>query len=242
MSDAAPVRAVLLDAFGTLLHLDAPAPRLRLLLKERLELAVTEAQASAALAAEIAYYRAHMAQGSDARRVADLHQRCAEVLRAALPVSPTLQAADAQTIVSLLLDCLRFRAYPEVSETLAQLRGGGLRLVVVSNWDATLDSVLQRVGLLGAVDGVVSSAVAGAAKPDPHPLRLGLEIAGVGAAEAIHVGDGVEEDVRGAIAAGIRPVLLDRERHGQGEHPRREPQLEVPRIATLDQLVTLVGL
>jgi putative hydrolase of the HAD superfamily len=224
MSEAAPVRAVLLDAFGTLLHLDSPAPLLRLLLKERLELAVTEAQASAALAAEIAYYRAHMAQGSDARTLADLHLRCAEVLRAALPVSPALQSAGAQTIVSLLL------------------RGAGLRLVVVSNWDATLESVLERVGLLDAVDGVVSSAVAGAAKPDPHPLRLGLEIAGVGAAEAIHVGDDVDEDVRGAIAAGIRPVLLDRGRHGQGERPGREPQLEVPRIATLDQLVTLVGL
>ena len=78
-------QAVLLDAFGTLVTLDAPAPLLRALLSERLSVEVTEAQAAAALSAEIAYYRAHLYEGVDTERVAHLHARCAEVLRAALP-------------------------------------------------------------------------------------------------------------------------------------------------------------
>jgi putative hydrolase of the HAD superfamily len=203
---------------------------------------VTEAQSSSALSAEIAYYRAHMAQGSDARRVADLRLRCAEVLRGALPGSPQLLSADPRTIVSLLLDSLRFRAYPEVPGTLARLRQAGLGLVVVSNWDATLDTVLDRVGILAALDAVVSSAVAGAAKPDPLPLRLGLELAGVGAAEAIHVGDGLDEDVAGAIAAGIRPVLVRRGPGGAEHDQDAERHPGVQRITSLDGLVALLGL
>jgi putative hydrolase of the HAD superfamily len=242
MTAAEPVRAVLLDAFGTLLDLEAPAPLLRELLAQRLGVKVTEAQAASALAAEIAYYRAHMAQGIDALRVADLHLRCAEVLRGALPASPALLAADPRTIVGLLLDSLRFRAYPEVPGTLEHLRQAGLALVVVSNWDATLDAVLDRVGILAAVDAVVSSAVAGAAKPDPLPLRLGLELAGVAAAGAIHVGDGPDEDVAGAIAAGIRPVLIRRESGGVQHDQDAERYPGVQRIAALDELVTLLAL
>ncbi len=44
---------MLLDAFGTLVTLDAPAPQLRALLAERLGVQVTEAQAAEALAAEV---------------------------------------------------------------------------------------------------------------------------------------------------------------------------------------------
>jgi HAD superfamily hydrolase (TIGR01509 family) len=60
------------------------------------------------------------------------------------------------------------------------------------------------------VDGVVSSAEVGAAKPDPAPFARGLELAGARAEEALHVGDSLENDVAGARAAGVRAVLLDR--------------------------------
>ncbi len=61
---------MLLDAFGTLVTLDAPAPLLRALLAERLGVQVTEAQAADALAAEVDYYRGHMHEGVDVDRVA----------------------------------------------------------------------------------------------------------------------------------------------------------------------------
>ena len=166
--------AVLLDAFGTLVTLDAPAPLLRALLFQRLSVEVTEAQAAEAFRAEIAYYRAHIREGVDLERVADLHARCAEVLRAALPRSPGLDDADLRTVTALLLDSLHFSVFPEVPATLARLRDAGLRLIVASNWDATLDSVLDRVGLLELVDGVVNSAAAGYAKPDGRLLERAL--------------------------------------------------------------------
>lgn len=240
----AGLRAVLLDAFGTLVTLDAPAPLLRALLAERLGVEVTEAQAVAAFAAEVAYYRGHMHEGVDSERVAALHARCAEVLRAALPSDPALAHATPAAMTAILLDCLRFSVYDEVPDALARLRAGGLRLVVASNWDASLDVVLDRAGLLGAVDAVVSSAAAGFAKPDPRLLRSALALAGAEPARTLHVGDGFREDVGAALGAGVRPVLLSRDgAAGPVEYGTGEPLLpELLVISSLAQLPAMLGM
>jgi putative hydrolase of the HAD superfamily len=235
---------VLLDAFGTLLTLDAPARRLRTLLGERLGVDVTEEQAVHAFAAEVSYYRAHMHEGVDLQRVYALRARSAEVLRGALPSKPRLAAAAPETITALLLDSLSFRAFPEAAEALARLRAGGLRLVVASNWDASLGDVLDGVGLLDAVDGVVASAPLGAAKPDPRLLESALVLAGVAPSAALHVGDDFREDVGAALGAGVQPVLLSRDgRAGEVEYGPERPTLpELIVIHTLAGLPALLGL
>jgi putative hydrolase of the HAD superfamily len=237
-------RAVLLDAFGTLVTLDAPAPLLRALLAQRLGATVTEAQAAAALRAEVSYYRSHMREGVDLERVAELHARCAEVLRRALPAQPAITQATAAVMTELLLESLRFSVFDDVRPALAELRAAGLRLVVASNWDASLDSVLDRLGLLDAVDGVISSAAAGFAKPDPRLLHSALLLAGVAADCAVHVGDSVREDVGAALAAGVRPVLLARDGDaGQVDPGRGEPPLPRLRvIRTFTELPALLSL
>jgi putative hydrolase of the HAD superfamily len=231
-------KAVLLDAFGTLVTLDAPAPLLRALLSERLSVEVTEAEAKHALQAEIAYYRAHLQEGIDIERVAHLHARCAEVLRGALPRSPALDGADSGAVTALLLDSLRFAVFPEVPATLARLRKAGLRLVVASNWDASLNSVLDRVGVLELVDGVVNSAATGYAKPDGRLLERALALAAVPPDAAVHVGDSFREDVGAALAAGVRPVLLARDGWA-GEVERGRDMLTMPE---LNVITTLAGL
>jgi FMN phosphatase YigB (HAD superfamily) len=236
--------AVLLDAFGTLVTLDAPAPLLRALLAERLGAQVTEAQAAEAIGAEVAYYRDHLHEGIDMVRTSALHAHCAEVLRRALPANPALAAADPGLMTEILLDMLRFKVFDEVPAVLTRLREAGLRLVVASNWDSSLDAVLDGAGLLGLVDGVVSSAAAGYAKPDPRLLHRALALAGVPSHEAVHVGDGFREDVGAALGAGLRPVLLSRDgRAGQVEYGNGEPLMpELIVIPTLAELPVILGL
>ena len=198
-------RAVLLDALGTLLELEAPAPHLVRELAAR-DVAVDEEEAWAALREEIAFYRLHHDMAGDREGLAELRARCTEVLREALPAGaravPDLQAA--------LLAALRFRPYPDVAPALKALRDRGARLVVVSNWDVSLHHALAETGLAALVDGALSSAEVGRAKPDPLIFARALELAGVAASEALHVGDSVEADVAGARAAGIEPVLVVR--------------------------------
>jgi putative hydrolase of the HAD superfamily len=203
-------RAILFDALGTLLELEPPAPRLRAELASRYGVKVTEAQARQAIAAEISYYRAHLHEGRDAASLASLRQRCAAELHRALPEAAQRRLPGAAELVGALLAALNFRAYSDAAPALAGYRARGLRLVVVSNWDVSLHAVLENVGLAPALDGILTAAEAGARKPAPEIFAQALRLAGVGAAEALHVGDSLEEDVAGARAAGIEPVLVTR--------------------------------
>jgi putative hydrolase of the HAD superfamily len=201
--------AVLLDAMGTLLALEDPVPRLRAALQERLGVDVGASAASAAIRAEIAYYRAHLHQGRDVAALADLRARSAEAMRPALP--PPASAAPPALLTGALLDAIAFSAYPDAVPALRALRTAGLALVVVSNWDASLDERLEETRLRALVDAAVASAVVGVAKPQRAIFAHALALAGVPAEAAWHVGDSLAEDVAGARAAGIRPVLIGRD-------------------------------
>jgi putative hydrolase of the HAD superfamily len=204
------VRAVLLDALGTLVELQPPAPRLRRLLRES-GFDVTEEQAHAGFLAEIAYYLDHHLDGSDPERLERLRDRCAEELRRALG----LPGLDHATARRALLGALEFTPYPDALPALAELRGHGVAVVVASNWDCSLPDWLRPAGILELVDAVVTSAEVGAAKPSPRVFERALAVAGVTADEALHAGDKLDNDVEGAAAAGLRGVLVQRE----GEPP-----------------------
>ena len=216
------IHAILLDALGTLVELEPPVEPLRRELRERCGLEVSEAQARAALRAEIAFYRAHHDEASDRARLEDLRRRATLALREALVTSSEgdpLAVAGGRNIGSLplaplteaLLAALRFRPFEEVPEVLRAARGRGVRLIVVSNWDVSLHDVLERTRLRPLLDAVVTSAEFGAAKPDPSIFRHALALAGATPAEAVHAGDDVEADVEGARAAGIAAVLVARD-------------------------------
>lgn len=198
-------RAVLLDALGTLVELPDPAGALVEELAAR-GAHLKPAEAGWAMGAEIAFYRAHLHHARDAEALEALRERCVDVLRNALPA----HARDVPDLGGALMGALRFRPYAEVPGVLAGWRSQGLRLVVVSNWDVSLHEVLDRTGLTPLLDGAIDSASFGAAKPDASIFAAGLELAGVEAAEAVHVGDDLEADVGGARAAGIEPVLIAR--------------------------------
>ncbi len=200
------VKAVLLDALGTLVELQPPAPRLQRLLAQA-GFEVSEERAAAGFAAEIAYYLDHHLEGSDPERLERLRDRCAEEMRRALEL-PDLDHATARRA---MLEALEFRPYPDVLPALEELRGRGVTLVVASNWDCSLPEWLGPTGITELVDGVVTSAEVGAPKPDPRVFERALAIAGAAPSEALHVGDKVDNDVQGAAAAGVRAVLLQRE-------------------------------
>jgi putative hydrolase of the HAD superfamily len=221
---------VLLDALGTLLTFDPPAPLLRAALRERLGVEVPEATAAAAMKAEIAYYRAHLHEGRDAASLASLRRRSAEAMRPALGID-----ADPDALSGALLAALRFRAYPDAAPALRALRAAGLRLVVVSNWDVSLHERLAQTGLAPLVDGAVASAEFGHAKPEAAIFEHALALAGVPAESALHAGDSPDADVAGALGAGLRAVLVVRD-GAVGRAPAG-----VPSITSLAELPPLCG-
>ncbi len=100
-----------------------------------------------------------------------------------------------------------WRVDPDAAPLLADLRARDLTILVVSNFDARVRGLLAAVGLAPLIDRVTISSEAGAAKPDPAIFARVLAETGLAPHEIVHVGDTIEEDLRGARAAGI-PVLL----------------------------------
>ncbi|MEZ5979912.1 MAG: HAD-IA family hydrolase [Planctomycetota bacterium] len=114
-------------------------------------------------------------------------------------------------------DAASFALFPGIDALLTGLRAAGLRVGLLSNWSARLPKLLEAVGLGGAFDFVVCSAIDRVEKPDPAAFRLAAARAGVAPERCVHAGD--RADLDGAAAdVGMTFVLV---RHGN--MPGREP-------------------
>lgn len=95
------------------------------------------------------------------------------------------------------------------SEVLAELKGRGYTLGVISNSDGRLEALLTEAGLAEHLSVMVDSRVVGIEKPDPRIFELALERTGVRPEEAVYVGDFYSLDVVAARRVGLFAVLLD---------------------------------
>jgi putative hydrolase of the HAD superfamily len=191
----AELDAVTIDAYGTLVRLTGPVPELQ----ARLAALGVERDAEAvglAFAKESAYYRQHSFEGRDEASLYDLRLRCVAIILDELGSD-----LDPAAFVDGFVAAMRFELLPDAGAALQKLRRLGLAVAVVSNWDVGLARHLGGLGL-GDVT-VVTSAQAGAPKPDPAVFALALELLGVQPSRALHVGDS-ESDEAGAAAAGMQ--------------------------------------
>jgi HAD superfamily hydrolase (TIGR01549 family) len=102
---------------------------------------------------------------------------------------------------------------PGLPDFLRACKSCGLRLGVLSDYPA--EAKLEALGLDDLFD-VVLCAQSGeirALKPSPRGLQVALERLGVGAEEALYVGDRADVDAAAAEAAGVRCAILTRRRH-----------------------------
>jgi len=103
-----------------------------------------------------------------------------------------------------------WQIFDDVQPTLEVLRGRGLKLAVISNWDQRLRPLLARLGLSEFFEPIIVSVEVGFAKPSPQIFERAVSLLGMPARAIIHVGDSFAEDITGAISAGLHAVLIDR--------------------------------
>jgi HAD superfamily hydrolase (TIGR01509 family) len=195
--------AVTVDAFGTIVELRDPVePLARALAARGVER--DRAAIKRGFAAEAEYYVRHSLRGRDEAGLEALRRDCAEVFLREIHAD-----LDADEFAPDYVAALEFLLIDETIEALDSLRNAGLRLACVGNWDRSLESVLERLGVAGRFETIVSSAVAGVEKPDPAIFLVALDRLGVAPERALHIGDR-DTDRDGARAAGLRfePVPL----------------------------------
>ncbi|MGH9383675.1 MAG: HAD family hydrolase [Vicinamibacterales bacterium] len=125
-----------------------------------------------------------------------------------------------------------FEMYEDVAPALRQLQARGLIVGVISNSHRSLDAFRDHFELGGLIHALVSSSLHGYMKPHPSIFETALLRAGVAAHESVMVGDSLKADVAGALAVGMRAVLLRR----SGEVPA-----DVPRGVAVIQSLTELG-
>ena len=99
-------------------------------------------------------------------------------------------------------------------------------LIAVSNGNAEL----HRVGLDRFFAGSVSARLHGVAKPDPSIFRAACVAAGAAPHQVLHLGDDLDTDVDGALAAGLHAGWICR---ADGAHASAAPRAGAHRFATL---------
>lgn len=152
------------------------------------------------------------AEGSDGGRIVDRALLAIGCSDADLPaLTPGLLAAF-RSHSPEHLDC-----YPGVVAALAAVRGK-VPVACITDGDPHIQrSKLRALGLAESFDAVVFSDELGRhyRKPHPAPFMRALELFGVVASEAVHIGDRPNKDIAGPDSLGMRAIRV---RTGEYKH------------------------
>jgi 2-haloacid dehalogenase len=124
-----------------------------------------------------------------------------------------------------------WRPFPEVPGALAELRGRGFSLAILSNTDPDLlEASLERIGV--SVDARITAAEAGSYKPAPGHWERFFEETGAERDGHVHVAASLYHDIEPAQQLGLKAVWIN----------RLQEESELPRAAELKDLARLPDL
>jgi putative hydrolase of the HAD superfamily len=126
----------------------------------------------------------------------------------------------------------RARFVEHAIELLRHLRGAGVRTGLLTNGPSWMQRrKVELLGLEAELDAIGISEELGAAKPDPAAFTATLELLESPAHETVMVGDHLDWDVRGALAAGMRGAVWV-----AGDEDEREPPPGAMKVARLGEV------
>jgi 2-haloacid dehalogenase len=121
-----------------------------------------------------------------------------------------------------------WRPFPEVPGALAELRGRGFKLAILSNTDPDLlDASLERIGV--SVDGRVTAAEIGSYKPAPGHWERFFAQYDADREQHVHVGASLYHDIEPASHLDLKAVWIN----------RLDERSDLPRAAELKDLARL---
>jgi len=121
--------------------------------------------------------------------------------------------ALADAVTDAWWDNANLDSYPEVKETLMKLKEKGLKTGIVTNgYQKDADEVLLRTGLYELFDVTVGVDNVRKPKPSKEIFLYTLEKLQVQPQDAVFIGDNPDTDYEGARNAGLKPLLIDREK------------------------------
>ena len=123
---------------------------------------------------------------------------------------------------------------PDAAATLRQLRARGYRVGLLTNCTSEIPQLWSKCPLAPLTDATVFSCVEGARKPDRAVYERAAARLGTGPGDCAFVGDGADDELDGARAAGLRAICL---RPGDTHPPEH---WDGPVIGRLSDVMTLL--
>ena len=235
------IRTILFDAGFTLIH---PNPSMagiveRVCGHEGVRAPAAEVRAHLPAAEHMFYTGQHIARGTwgdnaaiNAAWLDYFHALIAPFIPAD---QPALIARCEREVLAEFDRHTAWQIFEDVLPTLHALKGR-YALGIISDWSIALGEILRDLHLSGFFDVLVVSATTRRAKPDPFLFDLALQRADAIGAYTLYIGDSYVQDILGARAVGIHPLLIDRRR-------RLDPmQIDCPIITQLTDLLALLDL
>jgi len=100
------------------------------------------------------------------------------------------------------------KARPQAIEVLAYLKSHGYRTALITNCSIEIPSVWSDTPFAPFIDVAIFSCSVGVQKPDPGIYKLALEQLAVSPGDCVYIGDGDCQELTGAAAVGMHPVLI----------------------------------
>jgi putative hydrolase of the HAD superfamily len=167
-----------------------------------------------------------------------------------LGVEPSADAIDTAVSLRQAAELGLARPRPGAVELLTQLQSAGVPVGVLSDCTWELVAIWDQLPYAALVDAAVFSVELGTRKPARQMYDEITRRLGVGCPDVLYVGDGGSRELTGALAAGMRPVMLrastdepatttevryDAEREWRGERVR--DMAELTRLLIASRLI-----
>ncbi len=208
------VRAVTFDAGNTLLSADPPPPAIYAGVLSRLGRPITAEEVAPVFAQVWAEAQLRVPSGTDRYAATPGGERAWWGAFVREVLARLHHDADWREALEVLYQEFTrpevWEVFPDVVETLGELKEQGYALGLISNWDSRLPALLDKLELAPFFDAISVSSLEGIEKPAAGIFIHTLVRLGVDPHETVHVGDSPLEDYEGARRAGLTPVLIDR--------------------------------
>jgi putative hydrolase of the HAD superfamily len=204
------IRGIVFDAVGTLINPVPSVAEAYTAAARRQDVVLDPEEVKARFQVHFQSDKVHAEQGVLSTDDATERRRWRMIVTGVLP-----EVADPDRAFEELWDHFgrsdSWWCYPDVAGVLNSLAHQGISVCVGSNFDGRLRGVVHGLPeLRDHAESLVISSEVGFRKPHPSFFHAACAQLGLPPAKVLCVGDDPENDVRGAIRAGLSGLLLDR--------------------------------
>ena len=154
----------------------------------------------------------------------------------------TAEEGQIQVAVQARLDYIRHVMTPQpgATEVLSSLRERGFKTGLISDCSHEIPTVWPETPFAPLFDTAVFSCLVGVRKPDPRIYRLAVERLDVRPEHCTYVGDGGSQELSGALAVGMYPVLVRFDADSTEPHLASREAWDGPVVSSLADILALV--